>query len=64
MLSAFYVCCIYSNAVQINFIMEANTLNADQTAKRISTAQRLSKLVELRLGIKGLLASGVTVLCP
>ena len=34
MLSAFYVCCIYSNALQTNFIMEANTMNLDQTAPK------------------------------
>ena len=32
MLYAYYVCCINSNALQINFIMEANTMNLDQTA--------------------------------
>ena len=32
MLSAYYVCCICSNAIQINFIMEAKTLNPDQSA--------------------------------
>ena len=31
MLSAYNVCCIYSNALQTNFIMEANTINPDQT---------------------------------
>ena len=32
MLSAFYDCCIYSNAHQTNFIMKANTMNTDHTA--------------------------------
>ena len=30
--SAYYVCCMYSNALQTNFIMEANTKNPDQTS--------------------------------
>ena len=30
--SAHYVCCICSNALKTNFIMEANTMNPDQTA--------------------------------
>ena len=32
MSSAYNICCIYSNALQTNFIMEANTMNPDQTA--------------------------------
>ena len=32
MLSAFYICCIYSSALQTSFFMEANTKNPDQTA--------------------------------
>ena len=32
MLSAYYVCCIYSNALQTNFIMKANSVNLAQTA--------------------------------
>ena len=31
-MSAYYTCCIYSNALQIIFIMNANTMNPDQTA--------------------------------
>ena len=31
-LSAYYICCIYSNALQTNFITETNTMNPDQTA--------------------------------
>ena len=31
-LSALYVCCKYSNAFRLNFLMEANTMNPDQTA--------------------------------
>ena len=34
MLSAYYACCIFSNALQSNFIMEANTTNSDQTAPK------------------------------
>ena len=30
-LSTYYVCCIYSNALQANLITEANTINLDQT---------------------------------
>ena len=30
--SAYYACCIYSNALQTYFIMEANTMIPDQTA--------------------------------
>ena len=30
MLSAYYICCIY--LLQKNFIMEANSMNPDQTA--------------------------------
>ena len=29
-----YLCCIYSNALQTNFIIEANTMNPDQTAPK------------------------------
>ena len=32
MLSAYYFCCINSNALQNTFSMEANTMNPDQTA--------------------------------
>ena len=32
MLSAFYVCCIYSNALQAYFIKEVKTMKPDQTA--------------------------------
>ena len=32
MSSAYYICCIYSNALQTYFITEANTMNADKTA--------------------------------
>ena len=28
---AYYECCIYSNALQTNFIVESNTMNPDQT---------------------------------
>ena len=31
-LSAYYICCIYSDALQNSFAMEANTMNPDQTA--------------------------------
>ena len=31
---AYYVSCIYSIALQNNFIMEANTMNPDQTAPK------------------------------
>ena len=35
MLSAYYVCCIiYSNALQTNFIVGANTMRPDQTAPK------------------------------
>ena len=34
MLSAYYICCIYLNALETTFIMEANTINPDQTAPR------------------------------
>ena len=34
MLSAYYVCCIYLIALQNNFIMDANTINPDQTATK------------------------------
>ena len=34
MLSAYYICSIYSNALQANFIMDANTMNPDQTAPK------------------------------
>ena len=32
--SAYYVCCIYSNAFQNTFTMAANTMNPDQTASK------------------------------
>ena len=31
MLSAYYVCCIYSDALQISSFMRADTMNPDQT---------------------------------
>ena len=31
-LFAYYVRCIYSNAIKNTFVMEANTMNVDQTA--------------------------------
>ena len=31
MLTAYYVCCIYSNTLQTNFIMQTNNINRDQT---------------------------------
>ena len=34
MLSAVYICCFYSNALQNAFAMEANTINPDQTAPK------------------------------
>ena len=34
MSSAYYICCIYSNAFQTNFITEANNINPDQTAPK------------------------------
>ena len=34
--SAYYVCCIYSNAFESNFISEANTMDHDQTAPKKS----------------------------
>ena len=34
MFSAYYVCCIYSNAFQNTFTMAANTMNPDQTASK------------------------------
>ena len=34
LLPAFYICCIYSNVLQTNFITEANTVNPDQTAPK------------------------------
>ena len=34
MLSAYYVCCIYSYALQTSFITEGNTMNPDQTASK------------------------------
>ena len=30
--SAYYICCIYSDALQYSFAMEANTMHPDQTA--------------------------------
>ena len=33
-LSAFYVCCIYSSALQTRFLMEANNMKPDQTVPR------------------------------
>ena len=33
-LSAYYICCVYSNALQTNSITEANTMNPDQTAPK------------------------------
>ena len=35
MLSAYYVCCIYSNALKNIFAMVANTMNPDQTAPKL-----------------------------
>ena len=32
MWSAYYICCMYSNALQNTFTMEANTMNPEQTA--------------------------------
>ena len=37
MSSAYNICCIYSNALQTNFIIEANTMNPDQTAPKGSS---------------------------
>ena len=34
MLSAYYVYCIYLTTLQNNFIMDANTINPDQTATK------------------------------
>ena len=34
MLSAYYVCCIYSKVLKTNLITEANTMNPDQTAPK------------------------------
>ena len=34
MLSAYYICCIYLTALQNNFIIDANTINPDQTATK------------------------------
>ena len=34
MLSAFYVCCIYSDSLETNFITRVNTMNPDQTAPK------------------------------
>ena len=34
MSSAYYLCCKYSDALQTNFIMEANTMNPDQIAPK------------------------------
>ena len=31
MLSAFYICCIYSNSLQKTFTMDTNTMSQDQT---------------------------------
>ena len=31
MLYDLYICCIYSNAIQTSFIMEANNMSPDQT---------------------------------
>ena len=33
-LSAYYFCCVNSNALQNTFSMEANTMNPDQTAPK------------------------------
>ena len=32
MCSAFYICCIYLRAHKLDFFMEANSVNPDQTA--------------------------------
>ena len=32
MMSAFYVCCIYTSALQTRFFHESNNMNPDQTA--------------------------------
>ena len=33
-LSAYYVCCIYLNALETAFTMKANTMSPDQTAPK------------------------------
>ena len=35
MLSAYYVCCIYSKVLKTSLISEANTMNPDQTAPNL-----------------------------
>ena len=35
MSSAFYICCIYSNALQTIFFMEANNIYLDQTGSKV-----------------------------
>ena len=37
--SAYNICCKYSNAPQTNFVMEANTVNPDQTAPLLKREQ-------------------------
>ena len=34
MSSAYYVCCMYSNARQTTFAIEANAMNSDQTVPK------------------------------
>ena len=34
MLSAYYVCCIFSNEIQNTFTLEANTMNPDKAAPK------------------------------
>ena len=31
---SYYICCIYSNVLKTNFLMEVNTMNTDQTAPK------------------------------
>ena len=38
MSSAYFICCIYSNAHQKTFTMAANTMNVDQTAPKAKGA--------------------------
>ena len=40
-LSAYYTCCIYSNALQITFIMEVNNMNPEETAPKGSSLLRV-----------------------
>ena len=41
LLTAFYLCCLYLNAMETTFIMEANTANPDQTVHKGAVSSRI-----------------------